>query len=186
LTFTPLAHQGTPDEFAAELLVGLGIAAGYIGLRRVRAKAPRTMPRWVGWVLLGASPLVLASAVVVPTVLMKPKPPSAIRPTSSAVVSFASPSEGQHVFGDVLDVTIRLQGGKVTNTSSTTLSPDAGHLHLYVDGSLVSMAYGSLIQELPISGLAPGEHRLKVEFVAADHGPFNPPVRAFVDFVKDG
>ena len=28
----------------------------------------------------------------------------------------------------------------------------------------------------------PGEHQLEAEFVAMDHGPFDPPVKVFVPF----
>ena len=35
------------------------------------------------------------------------------------------------------------------------------------------MTYG-LVQLVDIRGLAPGEHTLEAEFVAADHGPFDP------------
>jgi hypothetical protein len=47
------------------------------------------------------------------------------------------------------------------------------------------MTYGP-VQRIVISNLAPGPHVLHAEFVAADHGPFNPPVRTTVTFVKQG
>jgi hypothetical protein len=48
-----------------------------------------------------------------------------------------------------------------------------GHLHLHVDGKLVTMNYG-LRERLP--RLSPGQHVVQVEFVAADHVPFEPRV----------
>ena len=42
-----------------------------------------------------------------------------------------------------------------------------------VDGKLVAMNYG-LRQRLP--ALPPGQHVVQVEFVAADHAPFEPRV----------
>jgi hypothetical protein len=47
----------------------------------------------------------------------------------------------------------------------------------------VSMTYGT-VQRVVVANLAPGPHVLGAEFVAVDHGPFNPPVTASVTFVK--
>ena len=54
----------------------------------------------------------------------------------------------------------------------TDIRPDEGHVHLYVNNSLVSMNYG-LEQDVPVN---PGTIVIKAEFVAADHAPFNPRV----------
>ena len=78
-----------------------------------------------------------------------------------------------------------LPGGHIINTSTTTLTPDTGHIHLSLDGKLVSMTYG-LVQVVDISGLSPGPHTLGAEFVAADHAPFDPRVVATVQFTKAG
>jgi hypothetical protein len=56
--------------------------------------------------------------------------------------------------------------------------PNEGHVHLILDGRLVSMT-SSTDQTLPLS---PGTYRLEAEFVAVDHGPFDPPVTASVTF----
>jgi hypothetical protein len=45
------------------------------------------------------------------------------------------------------------------------------------------MTFG-LVQELDVRSLAPGPHTLTAEFVAADHGPFDPRVIASVTFTK--
>ena len=50
--------------------------------------------------------------------------------------------------------------------------PNEGHIHLYLDGALVSMTTGLDAQ---ISA-SPGEHEVRAEFVAVDHGPFQPSV----------
>jgi hypothetical protein len=54
-------------------------------------------------------------------------------------------------------------------------------VHLSLDGTLVSMTYG-LVQEVSVQGLAPGRHTLQAEFVANDHGPFDPRVTSTVVF----
>lgn len=62
--------------------------------------------------------------------------------------------------------------------TSLHLIPNAGHVHLYLDGSLVSMTTG-------LDGdvtAAPGPHQIRAEFVAVDHLPFDPRVIATVTF----
>jgi hypothetical protein len=62
--------------------------------------------------------------------------------------------------------------------TSLRLVPNEDHIHLSLDGSLVAMATG-LDAELTVE---PGAHRLVAEFVAIDHGPFDPRVLTTVDF----
>ncbi|HEV8683202.1 MAG TPA: hypothetical protein VGS09_10595 [Actinomycetota bacterium] len=47
------------------------------------------------------------------------------------------------------------------------------------------MTYGTT-RRIVIADLAPSHRVLEAEFVATDHGPFDPPVRASVTFVKQG
>lgn len=66
--------------------------------------------------------------------------------------------------------------------TSLRLLPDAGHIHLYLDRSLVSMTTGLDAQ----IAASPGQHELRAEFVAVDHGPFQPRVVATVTFSVRG
>ena len=50
---------------------------------------------------------------------------------------------------------------------------------MYLDSNLVSMTFG-LDQSIP--SVTPGQHVLRVEFVASDHAPFNPRIFASVVF----
>lgn len=93
------------------------------------------------------------------------------------------PSPGENVSGDLLDVRLRLEGGAIAEASSTSVAPDTGHLHVFLDGELLSMSYGRE-QEVEIDGLSPGQHRLQAEYVAAEHVPFDPPVVTSVTFVR--
>ena len=70
-----------------------------------------------------------------------------------------------------------MRGGTVVPTTSLRLVPNEGHIHLYLDGSIVAMT--GLQTSLSVS---PGTHTLRAEFVASDHGPFRPPVLVEVTF----
>jgi hypothetical protein len=106
----------------------------------------------------GASPPPATSAV-------------AERPSSPAKLSIVSPRNGQTVRRDRPELRLALRGAEVVSQTSTRVRGDQGHLHLSVDGKLVNMNYG-LRAKLP--PLSPGQHVVQVEFVAADHIPFEP------------
>ena len=67
--------------------------------------------------------------------------------------------------------------------TSTDLKPDEGHIHVILDGQLVTMTSGT---EPTIPDVAPGHHVIQVEFVANDHGPFFPNVVAVSSFEVKG
>jgi hypothetical protein len=106
----------------------------------------------------GASPPPATSAV-------------AERPSSPAKLTIVSPRNGQTVRQDHPELRLGLRGAEVVSQTSTRVRGDQGHLHLSVDGKLVNMNYG-LRAKLP--PLSPGQHVVQVEFVAADHIPFEP------------
>lgn len=182
-----LAHDGSPDESVAMLMLTAGLWVGWAGSSRIRATGFPRMPVAAGWTLLGVGVLIAASSLVLPRRLFPPGRPAAVaagpRPASTATIAIASPSPGQVIVGDELRVRIRLEGGRVIEAASTRLTPDTGHIHIALDGALVSMTYGEL-QLLDIGDLASGSHELDAEFVAADHGPFDPRVVASVTFEK--
>jgi hypothetical protein len=101
------------------------------------------------------------------------------RPSSTAELSIVAPRDGQVIDGDAVDLRIRLRKAKVVAATSTDLRPDEGHLHVILDDQLISMTSG---HEQKIPDVAPGQHLLKVEFVASDHAPFDPRVIAAVAF----
>ena len=77
------------------------------------------------------------------------------------------------VDGTGLKLRLGLLNAKVVAATTTNIRPDQGHVHVMLDGRLISMNYG-LSETLP--KLTPGTHVLQVEFVAADHLPFEPRV----------
>jgi hypothetical protein len=139
---------------------------------------PRRLPRTTrarAAVLLAAAALALAacsggeggSAAPAATTV------AAARPSSPAKLTIETPRNGQTVHQDRPEVRLDLVGAKIVSQTTTHIQGDEGHIHLIVDGKLVNMNYG-LSQRLP--QLTPGQHVLQVEFVAADHAPFEPRV----------
>jgi hypothetical protein len=106
--------------------------------------------------------------------------PSLSRPSTTAQLEFASPRSGDVIHGDpaLVQVELRLIGGTVVPTTSLRLIPNEGHIHLYLDGSLVSMTSGL---DATVTA-SPGEHELVAEFVAVDHQPFQPRLQTTVTF----
>ncbi len=101
------------------------------------------------------------------------------RPASTGELEIVSPQNGQRISGNTAQLEIDLQGADLVDQTSTDLQPDEGHLHVVLDGELVSMTSGT---SQPLRGLTPGEHLVQVEFVANDHAPFDPRVLAAVTF----
>lgn len=180
-----VAHSGRPDEVIAEIMIFAAIAAAWIGWSRMKGRRFERLPRWLGVGVFAAAPVLAVGAIVVPYVILRPPAPAAVPPTSTATVAFVKPAPGEHVAGSTMEVEIRLTGGHVVDTTTTDVTPDAGHLHVYLDGAMVSMTYADALQ-VPIEDLSIGTHELRAEFVAVDHAPFDPPVTASVTFVKDG
>jgi hypothetical protein len=186
-----LAHGGTPDEQVAMVTVVAGLWLGWAGLTRIRDKGFPRLPLGGAWSLAVIGGVIVIAGLTLPRQFMRPNvatpTPSGARPASTATLAIDEPSSGQVVSSKdpQLDVVMTLDGGTIVDTASTTLTPDIGHIHLSLDGALVSMTYG-LVQLVDIRGLAPGEHTLEAEFVAADHGPFDPRVTARATFTIAG
>jgi ABC-type glycerol-3-phosphate transport system substrate-binding protein len=105
--------------------------------------------------------------------------PSSDRPSSTAKLAIVAPKVGEVVHGSSVDLRVKLQDAKLVPATTTHIVPDEGHLHVILDDTLISMTQG-LEQTIP--DVAPGEHRIMVEFVASDHAPFDPRVVSVVAF----
>jgi hypothetical protein len=104
------------------------------------------------------------------------------RPDSPVQAKVVQPTAGE-VTGPNVTVVVQLDGGSVVDRTTGPLTPTEGHIHLSVDGKLVSMAYKTT-QDL--SGLTSGPHTLLAEFVAVDHAPFRNRPQASVIFTVAG
>ena len=110
-------------------------------------------------------------------------PTSAQRIASTGTLTIVSPTNGQVIKGSTVDLKVDLKGATIVPLTTTVLKPDEGHIHVSMDDQLVSMTTGT---ELQIPNVAPGHHLITVEFVATDHGPFDPRVLAVVSFEVKG
>jgi hypothetical protein len=134
---------------------------------RLRSTPPRLLAG-------SAIALVLAACGGNQPSLAAPSPTLGPRPASPATVEILQPAASSTVSGTSVHVVLKLTGATIVSQTTTEIRPDQGHLHLYVNGVLVSMNYG-LEQDIPVQ---PGTIDLKAEFVASDHAPFNPRVWA--------
>lgn len=109
---------------------------------------------------------------------------STARPSTTARLQIVAPGPNAVAPPD-LNLVTNLVGARVVPASQVTgkLRGDEGHIHVSLDGRLVSMAYGTT-QDL--HGLKPGPHTLQAEFVAVDHQPFANRVVAAVLFQVQG
>jgi len=178
-----LAHAGTPDEQVALITVVAGLWIGWAGVSRIRNTGFPRVPLGGAWFLAVVGGVVVIAGLTLPRQFMRPNAtsptaiPSGARPVSTATLSIVRPTEGRVVSGPQVEVVMRLDGGAVVDAASTKLTPDTGHIHLSIDGRLVSMTYG-LVQLVDVGDLSAGDHSIEAEFVAADHGPFDPRVIA--------
>lgn len=101
------------------------------------------------------------------------------RPSSPAKVQIVTPTDGEVIHGSVVDVKVRLENATIVPVTTTNITPDQGHLHLYLDDQIESMNFST---SATLTAVQPGLHVLRVEFVASDHLPFDPRVIAEVAF----
>jgi hypothetical protein len=102
----------------------------------------------------------------------------AARPTTAARIQILQPTPNEETGPDVT-VQVQLIGAKEVPQSGPPIKPDEGHIHVSLDGQIVAMAYGD---SQTLKGLSPGQHSVQVDFVAADHIPFQNRVTAGVLF----
>jgi hypothetical protein len=108
--------------------------------------------------------------------------PATSRPKSTGTISIVEPKAGQTVTGGTLHVKVAVDGATILNNPNVVKpTPSQGHVHLSIDGKVVSMVYGP-DQDVAVT---PGRHLLEAEFVAGDHLPFNPRVAQKTTFVAE-
>lgn len=92
-------------------------------------------------------------------------------PSTAAQIAIVSPTAGTTVSGPTVHVQLTLVGATLVPPGTVSgASPTEGHIHLSLDGTVVSMTSG-LTYDMPVS---PGQHLLQAEFVANNHRSFSP------------
>jgi hypothetical protein len=172
-----LAHQGSIGV-AGVVAMGLFFVAWPLGYGAYTLLSPPSeglrRVEGVGLGVLAAGCICAATAL---PFVIRPGP-SVFRPSTGARIEIVSPRPGPVVQADHVELDVRVLGGKLVPLTSTKLRPNEGHLHVWLDRRLISML-GGTTTNVPVT---PGRHTLQVEFVAVDHGPFDPRVRASVTF----
>ncbi|MDQ4142792.1 MAG: DUF4399 domain-containing protein [Actinomycetota bacterium] len=86
-------------------------------------------------------------------------------------VAITEPKPGDTVEADEpTTLLVAVNGGALAGESNEA---NAGHLHVYVDGAVVDMPSRSRMEVV----LPRGRHTLAVEYVDAEHRPFDPVVK---------
>ena len=174
-----VAHIGIPGPapFIATgvFLAGIGALGGAWWFNAHRPALLGRAPA-IGLGVVAGACLVLATIF---PILLGARP-SLRRPSTTAILMIVLPQQGEVFRGDPASfpVELQLEGGTIVPFTSLRLVPDEGHIHLYLDDSLVSMT-AALSARITA---APGPHELHVEFVAVDHRPFDPRVVATAAF----
>jgi hypothetical protein len=166
------------DQGVSTMLFLAAFLFGLVAVQRLRGRGFPRLPRAAGWAAAGLAAGSLALAVLLPP-LIRPVA-STGRPSSTARLQILTPRSGEVFHGNPATVPVRflLTGGTIVPFTSTKLVPNEGHIHLFLDGALVSMGY-TLSKDLQVTS---GQHTLQAEFVAADHRPFDPRILERVRF----
>lgn len=98
---------------------------------------------------------------------------SLVRLRSTGHITIDSPTPNEVIRGTTLQVKVTLTGAHIVSQTTTNVTPDTGHIHVSIDGQIRTFYAGV---EYTATGLTPGIHVVTVEFVMADHVPFNPRV----------
>ena len=146
------------------LLIAAGVA--FVGAFVFRSIKPDKIgPPWA---------LFIAGAILVVLGLLVPR----LGGGTDAEVGFASLRDGATVpANEPFDIEIDLEGGELATSNSSS----GGHLHIYVDGSVVSMPSTTTAEVT----LEPGEHELRVEYVDFQHASFDPPVQETISVTAE-
>jgi hypothetical protein len=180
-----LAHASGADETMSLVMLFAGIWVGWIGWSRLRGTGFPRLPHWGAWALIGVAATLVITATFVPRMIVGPAVPTAVagapRPSSPAELAFVDPKPSAKESGDDMTVQMSLQNATLTPLTTTAITPYTGHIHLSLDGTLISMS-GDTLQVIDLRNVSPGHHTLTADFVAADHLPFDPPVTTSVIF----
>lgn len=130
-----------------------------------------------------ARQLLVASVLIVFAVACGSSGVQGSRPTTPAILQIVSPTPNE-VTGSNVVLQMKLTNAVVVppGQAGGKIVPTQGHIHVALDGKLISLAAGTSYQ---VTGLTAGTHTLQASFVASDHLPFaNEVVTAVIFTVK--
>lgn len=159
-----LSHVGHCSGAETFTTVGVVTLIGLLLFRPWRRSAVSAASKLTRW----SVPVVLAGAVTLGG--CGGESPSGPRPSTQARLEIVQPAPNQTV-PPTFTLSLNLIGAKVVpeNVTNRAVRGDEGHIHVTLDGKLISMTYGTS-QE--IKDLPPGPHNVQAEFVGTDHAPF--------------
>ena len=182
-----VAHASGADETMSLVMLFAGIWVGWIGWSRLRGTGFPRLPHWGAWAAIGVAATLVVTATFVPRMIVGNGIPTAVagapRPSSPAILTFVDPRPKAKESGADMTVRMDLQNATLTPLTTTAITPDTGHIHLSMDGALLSMS-GDTLQVIDLRNVSPGPHTLTADFVAADHLPFAPPITTSVTFER--
>lgn len=112
-----------------------------------------------------------AATAVTPSATASPTVGPTHGQASPVKLTLVSPKSDEIIVGSTAHIALTMTGGTITPAYSSNVSPVVGHIHLYLNGELVSMSYQTQT-DLPVD---PGAtYSLYAEWVASDHGSFTP------------
>ena len=109
-------------------MVVAGLWVGWAGLSRLRGRGFPRLPLASAWILSGLGVTIIVGGLILPRQFLRPNPasaaPTGARPASTATVSIQQPTVGEDVQGAQVEVVMKLTGGRVIDTATTTLTPE--------------------------------------------------------------
>lgn len=96
--------------------------------------------------------------------------------TVSPVLGISSPSNGDNISGQSVEVSFSVQNFQVANGSGD------GHIHYTVDNGTPIMKYD--VDPIQLSNLSYGNHIVEIELVDNNHNPLSTPITSSVTFTN--
>lgn len=140
----------------------------------------KKLPAFLSFLERAATPLLVIGVITLlagPYLVPEVHPPTpevdcASRPSTDAVLKVISPQEGEAFNTNTIPIEVEVEGGLLTSADTSRVVEGEGHLHVAVDGRIISMTRESSGEVT----VPTGPHTLTFEYSAGDHAPFCPQV----------
>jgi hypothetical protein len=102
--------------------------------------------------------------------------------TGEIALTLVSPTDGEVVCGDPLEVVTVVENFTLVNETIEDPPPDTGHLHVYLNGQEYAQSDSP---EVVVTGVTDGEYQLRVDLARADHQALDPYVGTTIYITVD-